>query len=148
MTRLLLRSAVLVPLACASCAAPVGSSQGPLQPQAVSGPCQVKKFFLLGTTTVHTEMVVGNTGQACTFTMLDAAYQLFPAAALVTSQPAHGRATAAVVSSGLQVAVAYTPRPGYAGPDQFTVTIEPNDHAVAVAVTVQPTPPAPGSRAP
>ena len=34
--------------------------------------------------------------------------------------------------------VSYTPQRGYAGPDQFTVTIEPNDHAVMVTVMVNP----------
>jgi hypothetical protein len=30
------------------------------------------------------------------------------------------------------------PQRGYVGPDQFTVTIEPNDHAVMMTVMVNP----------
>ena len=37
-----------------------------------------------------------------------------------------------------QAVASYTPQPGYAGPDHFTVTLEPHDRAVSVDVTVQP----------
>lgn len=136
------RVLLLLPLWCASCAGLARNDQGPLQPQAVRGPCQVKKFFILGTTSVHTEMTVGNTGEACTFTVFNPAQQIVVNAALVTSQPAHGRATAAVITSGRQAAVSYTPEPGYTGPDRFSVTFEPNDLGVTLAVTVQQAAPA------
>ena len=138
------RSAILpllVPLWCASCAGLARNDQGPLQPQAVSGPCQVKKFFILSQTSVHTEMTVGNTGQACSFTLFNPDLQITLNAALVSSQPGHGRATAALITAGRQAAVSYAPQPGYAGPDRFSVTFEPNDLGVTFAVTVQPAPP-------
>lgn len=125
-------------LATASCAGLARNDRGVLQPQTVSGPCQVKKFFILGLTTVHTEMSIANTGQACTFTVFNPDQQIFTDAALVTTQPAHGQATAGRVFAGFQATVSYTPQPGYAGPDRFAVTIEPSDRGITVAVTVQP----------
>ena len=135
---------LLTPLICASCAGLARNDQGPLQPQTVSGPCQVKKFFILSQTSVHTDMTVGNTGQACSFTLFNPALQVVINAALVTTQPAHGRATAERISGARQVAVSYAPQPGYAGPDRFAITMEPNDLGVTFDVSVQPNPP-PGS---
>lgn len=141
--RRLRRLILLAPLLVASCAGLDGNGQGPLQPQTVSGPCGVKKFFILGLTSVRTEMTVGNVGQACRFTIFNPDLQIVLSAALVTAQPAHGRATAVLTSLGQQAAVSYTPQPGYAGLDQFSVTLEPHDLGVTLAVTVQPSPPAP-----
>ncbi len=112
--------------------------QGRLQPQSVDGPCQVDKFFLLGFTAVHTAMTVSRGAPGCTFTVLDPNLQAFPTAVLVTTTPSHGTAQAGLTEGGRQAVVRYTPQPGYAGPDRFTVTIEPSDHAIAVAVTVSP----------
>lgn len=137
------RLALLVPLFSASCAGLDRNDQGNLQPQTVSGPCQVKKFFILSQTAVRTDMTVGNVGQACRFTLFNPDLQIVLNAALVTGQPAHGRATAELITLGRQAAVSYVPQPGYTGPDQFSITLEPNDFAVIVAVTVQPSPPAP-----
>ncbi len=131
-----------IPLFFASRAGLSRNDQGPLQPQTVSGPCQVKKFFILGFTSVWTEMTVGNVGQACSFTIFNPDLQIVLTAALVTGQPTHGRATAALTTLGRQAAVSYIPQPGYTGPDQFSITLEPNDHGMTVAVTVQPSPPA------
>ncbi len=122
----------------AGCAGLDRNDQGPLQPQNVRGPCDVKKFFLLSQTAVHTEMSVANSGQACEFIVLDPNLQAFPTDALITVNPEHGRALAGFANSGRSPAVSYLPQPGYVGPDRFTVTIEPNDHAIAVAVTVRP----------
>ena len=133
---------LLLPLWCASCAGLASNDQGVLQPQTVSGPCQVKKFFLLGLRSVPTEMTVGNTGQACTFTLLNPALQIALNAALVTGQPAHGRATATLISGRRQAEVSYVPQPGYAGPDRFSITLQPNAVGVTLNVTVQPSPPA------
>ena len=127
-----------LPLALAGCAGL--SANDPnlfLQPQTVSGPCTVKKFFLLSQTAVHTDMAVNGGGQACTFTVINPNLQAFPTASLITAQPAHGRAETGLGNGGRSPVVAYTPQPGYHGPDRFTVTIEPDDHAVAVAVTVR-----------
>ena len=134
-----LRSLVLLaPLFAASCADLTRNDRGKLQPQTVRGPCQVKKFFILSQTAVHTDITVKNVGQACIFTIFNADLQIVLNAALVTEQPAHGRATAALITAGRQAEVSYTPLPGYAGPDKFSITLEPNDLAVALAVTVQP----------
>lgn len=135
---------LLLPLWCASCAGLARNDQGVLQPQTVSGPCQVKKFFLLGLRSVPTEMTIGNTGQACTLTLLNPALQIALNAALVTGQPAHGRATAALISGRRQAEVSYVPQPGYAGPDSFSITLQPNAVGVTFAITVQPSAP-PGS---
>jgi hypothetical protein len=133
---------LLIPLWCASCAGLASNDQGPLQPQTVSGPCQVKKFFILSLTSVPTEMTIGNTGQACSLTLLNADLQIALNAALVTSQPAHGRATAVLITGRRQAAVSYTPQPGYTGPDRFSITLEPNALGMTFSVTVQPSPPA------
>ena len=135
------RFALLAPLLCASCAGLARDDQGNLQPQTVRGPCTVKKFFILSQTAVHTDMVVGNVGEACSFTIFNPDLQVVVNAALVTGQPSHGRATAERISGARQAEVSYTPQPGYTGPDQFSITLEPNDLAVVVAVTVQPSPP-------
>lgn len=132
---------LLVPLCCASCAGLGQNDQGPLQPQTVSGPCQVKKFFILSQTSVPTALTVG-AGQACRFTLFNPDLQVVVNAALVTTQPTHGRATAEPVSGARQVAVTYAPQPGYTGSDRFAITVEPNDLGVTFNVSVQPTLPA------
>lgn len=140
--RLLHSLLLLVPLFSASCADLARNDQGQLQPQTVRGPCQVKKFFILSFTSVRTEMTVGNVGQACSFTIFDPNLQIVLTAALVTQQPAHGRAAAELITAGRQAAVSYIPEPGYTGPDRFSVTLEPNAIGMTMAVTVQPSPPA------
>lgn len=129
-------AAMMSMLAVASCAGLDRNDQGRLQPQTVSGPCQVKKFFLLAFRAVRTDIAVGNTGQACRFTLLDANLQATPTAILVMKPPAHGRATAALITGGRQAAISYVPEPGYAGPDQFTVTMEPDAFGMVFSVTV------------
>ena len=131
-----------LPLLVSGCAGLDRSDQGRLQPQAVSGPCQVDKFYILPITAVHTRMTIGNAGQACAFTIFNPDLQVVLTNALVSDPPAHGRATAELVTLGRQGQVSYTPQPGYTGTDRFTITLEPQDLAVAVAVTVQPAAPA------
>jgi hypothetical protein len=125
-------------LSLAGCTGLARNDQGRLQPQTVQGPCDVQKFFLEPLTVAHTTAAVHNTGEACTFTMLNPDLQIFPSATLVTAPAQHGQAIAGLVNGLRSPIVSYTPQRGYAGPDQFTVTIEPNDHAVAVAVMVSP----------
>ena len=136
--RLAATTAVAGILAMAGCAGLDRNDQGRLQPQTVRGPCDVTKFFLLSQTAVHTEMTVASSGQACEFTVLDPNLQAFPSGTLVTVNPEHGRAQVGFANGGRSPAIAYTPQPGYVGADRFTVTIEPNDHAIAVAVSVRP----------
>ena len=131
-------SALFLVLLLASCADLARSDQGALQPQSVTGPCTVKKFYLLALTAVHTNLAIGNTGEACSFTVLNPAVQAVVNAALVTSPASHGRATAELLLAGRQAGVSYVPQPGYTGPDQFTITLQPNNHAISVAVSVQP----------
>ena len=97
----------------------------------------MKKFFLLRQTAVHTTMTIANTGAACSITILNPDIQAFVNAALVTERPQHGQATAGVLQNGVQAGASFQPVPGYRGPDHFTVTLEPNDHAISVAVAVQ-----------
>ena len=129
---------VLLPLGLASCAGLEHADQGRLQPQSVTGPCHVKKFFLTGLTATNTNMSVSSDGSACTFTLINPDLQIFNTAALVTSQPTHGHTNAGLTTGGTQATVSYNPQSGYAGPDQFTVTLEPEDRAVTVNVAVQP----------
>ena len=123
----------------ASCASLENNTQGPLQPQAVSGPCQVKPFFLLGLRSIPAEMTIANTGQACTLTLINPALNVVVDAALVTGPAQHGRAQAGLISGARQALIAYTPAPGYVGADKFNVTLEPN--AVGITMTVTVTPP-------
>lgn len=131
-------AAVLLPLLGASCGDLSRNDQGILQPQTVRGPCDVKKFFLLELRSVPTTLTIANTGQACSFTILDANLQIVLTAALVTGPAAHGRATADLITAGRQAEISYTPQPGYTGPDQFSITLEPRALGITVAVTVQP----------
>ena len=129
----------LVPLLCAaSCAGLDRNDQGRLQPQTVQGPCEVKKFFLLPLRSVPTDMTVSNAGPACTFTLFDLNLQVVLTAALVTEQPTHGTAAAELTVAGRRAAISYAPRPGYTGPDRFSVTLEPGAVGVTVNVAVQP----------
>jgi hypothetical protein len=82
-------------------------------------------------------MTLTNTGQACTFTLVNPALNAVVNAALITGAPSRGQASAGVVSAGRQAAVSYVPAPGYAGPDQFSVTLEPGAVGITVNVSVQ-----------
>lgn len=136
---------VLLPLLAASCAGLDRNDQGRLQPQTVRGPCQVKKFFLLGLRSVPAEMTVGNAGAACTFTVLNPDLQVVINAALVTGPASHGRAGVGLAYGNRQAVVSYLPQPGYIGTDRFSVTLEPNATGITVNVTVQQAAP-PGSQ--
>ncbi len=129
---------LLLPLGLVCCAGLEHADQGRLQPQSVAGPCQMKKFFLTGFSATNTSMTVSGGGSACTFTLINPDLQIFNTAALVTSQSSHGHADAGLITGGTQATVSYTPQSGYAGPDRFTVTLEPADRAIIVNVTVQP----------
>ena len=131
--------AVALPLL-ASCAAMRDNMQGPMQPQSIAGPCQVKRFFLLGLRSVPAEITVSNTGATCTFTLINPALDAVVDAALVTGLPAHGQARAERINGSRQAAVSYTPAPGYTGPDRFSITLEPNAVGITVNVTVGPAP--------
>ncbi len=140
---------VLLPLLSASCAGLSRNDvklqtddRGNLQPQTVRGPCEVKKFFIDGPQAVPADVTVGNAGDACTLTLFNPDLQRVFTSVLVIPQPAHGRATASLITLGRQVEVSYAPQPGYSGPDRFGVTIEPNGLSVSFRVTVQPTSPA------
>ena len=97
----------------------------------------MKNFFILNLTAVHAEMAVNNTGQGCTFAVFNPVQQVVTTAALITEPAAHGLAQAGLAAGGFQGTATYTPQPGYTGPDHFTVTFEPQNRAVSVAVTVQ-----------
>ena len=129
--------ALCIPLLAASCAGLDRNDQGNLQPQTVRGPCDVKKFFLLGFRSVPADMTVRNTGEACSFTLLNPDLQIVLTAALVTMPPSHGRATAELTTGNRQGLVGYIPQPGFHGTDKFAVTFEPNATGVTVNVVVQ-----------
>ena len=88
-------------------------------------------------------MLIGNVGAPCGLTIFNPDLDLRLNAALVTGQPAHGRATAELINGNRQVAVSYLPMPGYIGHDAFSITIEPDSYSVRVNVTVQATSPVP-----
>ncbi len=128
---------LLLPLL-AACAAAENNMQGPTQPQSLSGPCTVKRFFLLGFRSVPAQMVVAGTGQACTLTLINPALNVVVDAALLTGAARHGTATVELIGGARQVAVSYLPQPGYAGPDKFDITLEPGAVGVTFDVVVQP----------
>ena len=130
--------AVALPLLAAACGDLSRNDQGRLQPQTVSGPCDVKKFFLVTLTTIHTEMTVAPSAGACSMTLVNPDLQIFNTAALVTTPPSHGQATAGLLTGATQVGVTYTPQPGFTGTDSFAITIEPADRGVTFAVRVAP----------
>jgi hypothetical protein len=111
-------------------------SQGPLQPQAVSGPCDVKKFYLLSLLSVPTDLTIRNTGEACTMTLVNPALNAVINAALLSGRPTHGQATSGLTPGGRQAVVTYVPQPGYTGPDKFDVTLEPNAVGITFNVMV------------
>ena len=123
-------------LALAACGPLPEYSQGPLQPQAVSGPCEVKKFYLLSLLSVPTDLTVRNTGEACTMVLVNPALNAVINAALLTGQPAHGRATSGLISGNRQAVVTYVPAPGFVGVDKFDVTLQPNAVGITFNVTV------------
>jgi hypothetical protein len=131
-------AALLAPVLVAGCAQMAANTQGPLQPQTVSGPCQVERFLLLDQRSVPVKMSVVNSGEACSFLIFNPALNLTLTAALISGPASHGRAEAAVVNTGRQVGVRYTPAPGYAGPDRFAVTWFPFGSGITVDVAVTP----------
>ena len=135
MLRLASIVAILTPLM-ASCAAIRNNTQGPLQPQSVSGPCQVKPFFFLSERSAPAELTVANTGQACTFTLINPALNVVVDAALLTGPAQHGQAQVSLTPGSRQAIVSYVPAPGYVGPDKFDVTLEPRATGITFTVTV------------
>lgn len=125
---------LLVPLLAASCAGLDRVDQGNLQPQTVSGPCDVKKFFLLAFRSVPVELTSRGGGQACTFTLLNPDLQIVLTGALITRLPAHGQASAVLTTGNRQAAITYLPQPGYTGPDTFSVTLEPSAIGMTISV--------------
>ncbi len=77
-------------------------------------------------------MSVENDGGWCAFSVQQGRAPY--AAGLVTSRPKHGKVF--VHSVGDETRVDYTPAPGFAGADSFTVKFLPGDALVAVAATV------------
>ena len=120
----------------AGCVEPGTGAYGLLQPQVVEGQCRVKSFFLIPLSRSFTDMTVENTPQACQFSMFDPDLQFVQSGALITEQPSHGQAAAALIEANRMSAVAYRPAPNYLGHDEFTATIEPGDRTVTVRVTV------------
>lgn len=108
-----------------------------LQPQTTTGPCTVKKFYLVGLNSTHTDMTVDAGTEACQFTLINPDQQIVNDAALITGRPAHGVATAELIVQGRSVAVSYRPEPGYQGTDKFEVTVQPRARGITFAVTVQ-----------
>jgi hypothetical protein len=113
------------------------AATGPLQPQTVQGPCQIKPFFLVGFSASPVQMTIDASGQACTFTMINPNLQAIQSDTLITRLPSHGQARAGLTNGSTSAIVSYTPAPGYTGPDAFTATIEPGDRAVAVTVDIR-----------
>lgn len=91
-------------------------------------------------------MVVGNDGGWCAISVALAAPDHPRAydAGLLAVRPAHGRVY--IHEVGYATRIDYTPEPGYAGPDAFTVELLPGSATLQVSVTVQPAAGGPGSR--
>ena len=133
-----MRVALVLPLALLACTGLDRVDQGTLQPQQVTGPCQVKKFFIMDFTSARTYLSVAHNGVGCTFTIFNPDLQIVTTAALVTALPSHGHAEAGLLLAGRQAVISYTPQPGYMGSDSFGVTLEPNARGVIFTVGVQP----------
>jgi hypothetical protein len=124
----------LLPLMSASCVPPGDATAGRIQPQSINGPCDVKKFFIVPFTRTFTDMTLSNPTQTCRFTMFNADLQLIQNAALLTQPPQRGQAVVELINGNRQVAISYTPGPGFAGSDQFTATVQPGNKTVTVNV--------------
>ncbi len=83
--------------------------------------------------TTPVAMTVGNGGGWCAVSVAQAGPHPY-AAGLLVARPAHG--TAYIHTVGDDTRIDYTPDPGYAGPDAFTVSLIPDDPTLRVAVTV------------
>ena len=79
-------------------------------------------------------MTVGNDGGWCALTLSNSGQPY--AAGLLTARPAHGRVYIHTVGSATRID--YTPTAQHAGPDSFTVKMQPGDAVARVAVTVSP----------
>ncbi len=81
---------------------------------------------------VEATMAVGNDGGWCGITV-DNGGRPF-AAGLLSVRPAHGRVF--IHSVGDTTRIDYTPNPGFAGPDGFTVRLLPGEGTLRATVTV------------
>jgi len=99
--------------------------------------CKVAPVKLEAGKTVAATMTVGNDGGWCAITVhrTEAGAPEPYAAGLLTARAEHGRVYIHTV--GADTRIDYTPVAGYAGPDQFTVSLLPDGAAIQVSVTVQ-----------
>lgn len=97
-----------------------------------------KQVTLVPGQTAETQMVVGNEGGWCAISVAVPGAQPTRAydAGLLTTRPAHGKVY--VHEVGFATRIDYTPEPGYAGADAFTVELLPGSPRLHVSVTVQP----------
>ena len=94
--------------------------------------CQAAKPNLAAGRETATTLTVGNDGGWCAITVADGGQPY--GVGLLTARPAHGHVYVHTVGDATRID--YTPLPGYAGPDSFTVKLVPGDAALRVAVTV------------
>lgn len=80
---------------------------------------------------VTTTMTVGNDGGWCGITVDNNGHPFD--AGLLVARPAHGRVL--VHSVGDATRIDYTPNPGYAGPDNFSVRLLPTEGMLHTTVT-------------
>ena len=126
---------LFIPLVINSCA-----NLGPnpyVQPQAVTGPCSVKSFFLVSFRETPTNMTVENTGQVCAISMFNADLGAVQDAAFLSLQPKHGQAWTKIFGGDRgTVVVFYQPTKSYVGLDSFDITFEPEARDVLFHVVV------------
>ena len=85
--------------------------------------------------TATVAMTVGNDGGWCAITLARRDGTAGPyAAGLLLAGPAHGKVYVHTVGDATRID--YTPRPGFVGPDQFTVSLLPSRPIVVVRVRV------------
>jgi len=99
--------------------------------------CKVAPVKPQADKTVAATMTVGNDRGWCAITVhrTEAGAAEPYAAGLLTARAEHGRVYIHTV--GADTRIDYTPVAGYAGPDQFTVSLLPDGAAIQVSVTVQ-----------
>jgi hypothetical protein len=131
-------SAVLVAAGCTPKPPPVVAVQPryyAVDLQGAAKSCKVPPLLMQDNRMTSTTMDVGNDGGWCAITVTRKDIGPYDAG-LLTGRPEHG--VVYVHTVGNDTRIDYTPNHGFAGPDNFTVTLLPGGAAIKVAVTVTP----------
>jgi hypothetical protein len=126
---LLLFLTIAVVQGCAQKPAPPPARQYAVDQTGGAKSCNVSKVTPADGKDTDVPMTVGNDGGWCAITVAQRS-----GAGLLTSRPAHGKVF--VHQVGDDTRIDYTPAAGYAGQDNFAVTLVPGDAVLRTDVTV------------